>query len=104
MLHLLSRVAAALGVLLLTICLAELALAGVRLLLGGAAPVSGSDGGARELLERAAGDGDAGQGHGPAMRRGARVPCQRLSATLTGESASLVLPSPSWPDSFSPQQ
>ena len=33
MLHLLSRVAAALGVLLLTICMAELALAGVRLLL-----------------------------------------------------------------------
>jgi hypothetical protein len=32
MLHLLSRTAATLGVLLLTMCLAELALAGVRLL------------------------------------------------------------------------
>ena len=33
MLHLLSRAAAALAILLLTICLAELALAGARLLL-----------------------------------------------------------------------
>ena len=57
MLHLLSRVVAALGVLLLLICLAAFALAGAASAPGGATPAGCSDGGARELLERVEGDG-----------------------------------------------